>query len=275
MFAHWSEGSEPHIRLSNLGVQQWEEEFPENQTLKAIRIWLQGFNRTGETQTPLLEGTHKVVCASGPRGKEQGPHRRLNHTYLLVLEGLLQRQGVAVAHHGDKDTGSRSSGKHSLAWALLESAISPTKKPAASSAGLPQAKQPTGRELSPTHQQKSGIKFYWALHTRATPSSTHHQSFPSGSLHKPLREPHPLEGRQQKQEELQSCSLWNENHILRKRDKMKKQQTMYQMKEQDKTPEKQLNEVEIGKLPENKFRIMIVRMIQDLGKRMESKIEKM
>ena len=37
-------------------------------------------------------------------------------TYLLVLEGLLQRQGVAaVAHRGDKDTGSRSSGKYSLA----------------------------------------------------------------------------------------------------------------------------------------------------------------
>ena len=50
---------------------------------------------------------------------------------------------------------------------------------------------------------------------------------------------------------------------------------MYQMKEQDKTPEKQLNEVEIGNLPEKKFRIMIVRMIQDLGKRMEAKIEKM
>ena len=50
---------------------------------------------------------------------------------------------------------------------------------------------------------------------------------------------------------------------------------MYQMKEQDKTPEKQLNEVEIGNLPENEFRIMIVNMIQDLGKRMEAKIEKM
>ena len=36
------------------------------------------------------------------------------------------------------------------------------------------------------------------------------------------------------------------------------------MKEQDKTPEKQLNEVEIGKLPEKEFRIMIVKMIQDL-----------
>ena len=46
------------------------------------------------------------------------------------------------------------------------------------------------------------------------------------------------------------------------------------MKEEDKTPEKQLNEVEIGSLPEKEFRIMIVKMIQDLGKRMEAKIEK-
>ena len=50
---------------------------------------------------------------------------------------------------------------------------------------------------------------------------------------------------------------------------------MYQMKEQDKTPEKQLNEVELGKLPEKQFRIMIVKIIQDLRKRMETKIEKM
>ena len=39
---------------------------------------------------------------------------------------------------------------------------------------------------------------------------------------------------------------------------------MSQMKGQDKTPEKQLNEVEIGNLPEKEFRIMIVKMIQDL-----------
>ena len=45
---------------------------------------------------------------------------------------------------------------------------------------------------------------------------------------------------------------------------------MYQMNEQDKPPEKQLNEVEIGNLPEKEFRIMIVKMIQDLGKRMEA-----
>ena len=47
---------------------------------------------------------------------------------------------------------------------------------------------------------------------------------------------------------------------------------MYQMKEQDKTPEKQMK---IGNLPRKEFRITIVKMIQDLGKRMEAKIEKM
>ena len=46
------------------------------------------------------------------------------------------------------------------------------------------------------------------------------------------------------------------------------------MKEQDKTPEKQLHEVEIGNLPEKECRIMIVKMTQDLGKSMETKIEK-
>ena len=42
-----------------------------------------------------------------------------------------------------------------------------------------------------------------------------------------------------------------------------------QMKGQDKTPEKQQNEVEIGNLPEKEFRIMILKMIQDLEKTME------
>ena len=56
---------------------------------------------------------------------------------------------------------------------------------------------------------------------------------------------------------------------------MKRQRARYQMKEQAKTPEKQHNEMEIGNLPEKEFRIMIVKMIQDLGKTIEAKIEKM
>ena len=50
---------------------------------------------------------------------------------------------------------------------------------------------------------------------------------------------------------------------------MKKQKVISQMKEQDKTPEKQLNEVEIGNLPENEFRIITEQIIQDLRKTME------
>ena len=48
---------------------------------------------------------------------------------------------------------------------------------------------------------------------------------------------------------------------------------MSQKKGQDKIPEKQLNEVEIGNFPEKEFRIMIVKMIQNLRERMEAKIE--
>ena len=50
---------------------------------------------------------------------------------------------------------------------------------------------------------------------------------------------------------------------------MKKQKVMSHMRGQDKTPEKQLNEAEIGNPPEKEFRIMIVKMIQDLGETME------
>ena len=55
---------------------------------------------------------------------------------------------------------------------------------------------------------------------------------------------------------------------------MQNQKVMSQMKGQDKIPEKQLNEMEIGNLPVKEFR-MIVKMIQDLRKRMEAKTEKM
>ena len=42
---------------------------------------------------------------------------------------------------------------------------------------------------------------------------------------------------------------------------------MPQMKEKDKTPEKQLSEVEIGQLPEKELKTMIMKMIQNLRKK--------
>ena len=44
---------------------------------------------------------------------------------------------------------------------------------------------------------------------------------------------------------------------------------MQQMEEQGKNPPDQPNEEEIGSLPEKEFRVMIVKMIQNLGHRME------
>ena len=55
---------------------------------------------------------------------------------------------------------------------------------------------------------------------------------------------------------------------------MRRQRNTQQMKEQRKNPPDQTNEEEIGSLPEKEFRVMIVKMIQNLGNRME-KIQEM
>ena len=55
---------------------------------------------------------------------------------------------------------------------------------------------------------------------------------------------------------------------------MKMHKIISQMKEQDKTPEEQVNEVEIGNLSEKEFRITIVKMIQNLRKTVEKMQER-
>ena len=50
---------------------------------------------------------------------------------------------------------------------------------------------------------------------------------------------------------------------------MRRQRNTQQMKEQCKNPPDQTKEEEIGSLPEKEFRVMIVKMIQNLGNRME------
>ena len=50
---------------------------------------------------------------------------------------------------------------------------------------------------------------------------------------------------------------------------MKRQKIMLQTKEQSKNLQDQINEDEIGNLPGKEFRVMRVKMIQNLGNRME------
>ena len=50
---------------------------------------------------------------------------------------------------------------------------------------------------------------------------------------------------------------------------MGRQRNAQKMKEQGKNPRDQTKEEEIGSLPEKEFRVMLVKMIQTLGNKME------
>ena len=53
---------------------------------------------------------------------------------------------------------------------------------------------------------------------------------------------------------------------------MKRQRNIQKVKEQNKSPTNQTQEEEIGNLPDKEFRIMIVKMIQNLENKMELQI---
>ena len=46
---------------------------------------------------------------------------------------------------------------------------------------------------------------------------------------------------------------------------MRRQRNMFLMKEQDKTREEELSEVEIGNLPKKEYRVVIIKIIKELG----------
>ena len=56
---------------------------------------------------------------------------------------------------------------------------------------------------------------------------------------------------------------------------MKRQRNTQQVKEHDKCPPNQTKEEETGSLPEKEFRIMIVKMIQNLENQVELQINSM
>ena len=72
-------------------------------------------------------------------------------------------------------------------------------------------------------------------------------------------------GRHQKQWELRTCSLQKGDPKHSKLSKMRRQRNTQKIKEQGEKSPDQTNEEEIGGLPEKEFRVMIVKMIQNLG----------
>ena len=107
---------------------------------------------------------------------------------------------------------------------------------------------------------------------RQDPASQTRTQAPVPSTRKPTQPTEstlPTGGRHQKQRELRTCSLRKGDPKHSKLSRMRRQRNMQQMKEQGKNPPDQTNEEEIGSLSEKEFIEMIVKMIQNLGNRME------
>ena len=54
---------------------------------------------------------------------------------------------------------------------------------------------------------------------------------------------------------------------------MKRQRTITQMREKEKNPENQLSDQEILSLQEKDFRLLMLKMMQDIGNKLEAKMD--
>ena len=111
----------------------------------AINLTIELSELTQKWGKRLLESTNTPLCTSGPRRKEQWPHKRLTTTRLLGSRTVQWRCSSVVACHRVGCVGSFEGGHHYLHY-LHHSLVSG---------------QTTGREHSPTHRQNIGLKIYW------------------------------------------------------------------------------------------------------------------
>ena len=83
-FSHCCKASEPNVRLPTLGTWHRTGNPQGIWPWRAARFDYRTSEGLQETETPLLEGTNKILHAQRPKVKEQWPHRRLNQAYLQV-----------------------------------------------------------------------------------------------------------------------------------------------------------------------------------------------
>lgn len=132
-FPHWSESPEPHIRLPSLREAG-------GAAVKDSGVWSQELHRTGgENKRYILRVNTKSQAHPYPEEQSRDPWE--SGTDLPAgVGGSHAEGGGGWLTVGDKDAGSRSSGKYSLAGALLEATMSTTKQPVVFWAVSPQDK---------------------------------------------------------------------------------------------------------------------------------------
>ena len=125
------------------------------------------FQRTEGNRDFSLRGHKQNFVHTETQRRGQWHHRRLNQNYLLVLEDLLWRCGLARLTPGMGGPWSYL-GVHHYPHHRLQGWVA-------------------SGECNTTHQLIIGLSFTSKdLPTRARPSFSHRQSLPSRSLHKPL-----------------------------------------------------------------------------------------
>ena len=136
----------------------------------------------------------------------------------------------------------------------MEVTINPTIE-----VGDPRAGQPQVKQQGQIYQQIIWMKVLLstALPTRARSSFSHGRSLPSGSSHKPLSVIRQRADRSKKNHNPAAARTKTTLQIYQN----EKAESYVPDEGTRKTPEKQLNEVEISNLPEKEFRIMIVKII--------------
>ena len=115
-------------------------------------VWFD-YRTSQDSGNRLLEGTNNTLCIPRPRRKEQWPHKILSQTCLWVFRSFQWRHGSTVTWHEVRGTEYNSPG-----ISPFEGGHHYCQYPYCSLTSC----QNTGREHSPTHQQKIELKIYWA-----------------------------------------------------------------------------------------------------------------
>ena len=114
------------------------------------------------------------------------------------------------------------------------------------------------------------------MHSKEKRSSSTHQntnaSFPNQETLTRHSSNPPIGRNLHNKEESQTSSIQKGHPKHSNLNKMKRQRNIQQVKEHDKCPPNQTKEEEIWSLPEKQFRIMIVKMTQNLENKMELQI---
>ena len=149
---------------------------------------MQDFDRTGGNRDSTLGGHTQSSVRIGTQGKEQCSQGRLYQTYLLVLEGLLQRRrgGWLWLTMGTRTLAAEVLGSTPWREPSQSPPLAPPKSPGSLQCWVASC-QTTNREGTQPHPL--AVKRIKVLLSSAHQSNsfTHHQSLPSGNLHNPLR----------------------------------------------------------------------------------------